>query len=290
MDITSQVIDAINGWLQNLATHLLGPALAAAGQLLFQTPAYDSIPEVGHSWSLVRDAADGLFVLALLAAGVLVMASGTFESRYSAKVLVPRIVLAAVSANASLAICGGLIRIDNALVQGLLGPNPGAVTFAQLAGMIQGPAASDQVVGSLVSIAAAILAVLLVVLYIGRDLLLLVATVLAPLALATYALPQVDEIARLWWRVFSALLFVQVIQAVLVEVGLQLLRHTNWLGPVSDLTSGLVLITLLYILFKLPFAAYQWAFRQRLSQSPVVQGTVATVRTVATAVATAVAA
>ena len=289
MDITSQVIDAINGWLQNLATHLLRPALTAAGQLLFQTPAYDSIPEVGHSWSLVRDAADGLFVLALLAAGVLVMASGTFESRYSAKVLFPRIVLAAISANASLAICGGLIRIDNALVQGLLGPNPGAVTFAQLAGMIQGPA-SDQVVGSLVSIAAAILAVLLVVLYIGRDLLLLVATVLAPLALATYALPQVDEIARLWWRVFSALLFVQVIQAVLVEVGLQLLKHTDWLGPVSDLTSGLVLITLLYILFKLPFAAYQWAFRQRLSQSSVVQGTVATVRTVATAVATAVAA
>jgi hypothetical protein len=86
------------------------------------------------------------------------------------------------------------------------------------------------------------------------------------------------------------LLFVQVIQAVLVEVGLQLLRHTDWLGPVSDLTSGLVLITLLYLLFKLPFAAYQWAFRQRLSQSSVVQGTVATVRTVATAVATAVAA
>jgi hypothetical protein len=33
MDITSQVIDAINGWLQNLATHLLRPALTAAGQL-----------------------------------------------------------------------------------------------------------------------------------------------------------------------------------------------------------------------------------------------------------------
>jgi hypothetical protein len=39
MDITSQVIDAINGWLQSLAAHLLRPALAAAGQLLFQTPA-----------------------------------------------------------------------------------------------------------------------------------------------------------------------------------------------------------------------------------------------------------
>jgi NAD(P)-dependent dehydrogenase (short-subunit alcohol dehydrogenase family) len=107
----------------------------------------------------------------------------------------------------------------------------------------------------------------------------------ARVAVAARTRAQVDEIARLWWRVFSALLFVQVIQAVLVEVGLQLLRHTDWLGPVSDLTSGLVLITLLYLLFKLPSAAYHWAFRQRISQHPVVQGTVATVRAVAAAVA-----
>ncbi len=95
MDITSQVIDAINGWLQSLASHLLQPALAAAGQLLFQTPTYDSIPEVGRAWALVRDVTDGLFVLALLAAGVMVMASATVESRYSAKALTRALLSAA---------------------------------------------------------------------------------------------------------------------------------------------------------------------------------------------------
>src|SRR5258708_13561875 len=108
MDITSQVIDAINGWLQSLAVHLLQPALAAAGQLLFQTPAYDSIPEVGHAWALVRSVTDALFVIALLAAGVMVIAPGTVESRYSAKALIPRIVLPAIAANASLALRAGL--------------------------------------------------------------------------------------------------------------------------------------------------------------------------------------
>jgi hypothetical protein len=286
MDVTSQVIDAINGWLQSLAEHLLRPALAAAGQLLFQTPTFDSIPEVSRTWAVVRDLTDGLFVIALLAAGVIVMASGTFESRYSAKALVPRIVLAAIAANASLALCGALIKLDNALISGVVGPDPGTTTFDQLASMVQGPHISDQVVGSLVGLGAAVLAILLVGLYIGRDIVLVVATVLSPLALATYALPQTDEIARIWWRVFSALLFVQLIEAILVELGLELLRHTDWLGgPTSDLVSGLVLITLLFLLFKIPFAAYHWAFRHPLSQSPVVQTAITTAKVVAAAVA-----
>ena len=286
MDVTSQVIDAINGWLQSLAAHLLPPALAAAGQLLFQTPTFDSIPEIGRTWAVVRDMTDGLFVIAVLAAGVMVMASGTFESRYSAKALIPRIVLAAVAANASLALCGALIKLDNALVNGVVGPDPGTTTFNQLASMVQGPHISDQVVGSLIGLAAAVLAILLVGLYIGRDIALVVATVLSPLALATYALPQTEEIARIWWRVFSALLFVQVIEAILVELGVEVLRHTDWLGgPTSDLVSGLVLITLLFLLFKIPFAAYHWAFRHPLSQSPVVQTAVTTAKVVAAAAA-----
>src|SRR5437899_11200262 len=164
MDVTSQVIDAINGWLQSLAAHLLQPAVAAAGQLLLQTPTYGSSSEVGRAWALVRDVTDGLFVLALLAAGVMVMASGTLESRYSAKALSRRIVLAAIAANASLALCGGLIKLDNALVSGVVGPDPGNTAFHQLASVVQGPNAADQVVGSLVGLAAAVLAILLVAL------------------------------------------------------------------------------------------------------------------------------
>jgi hypothetical protein len=114
--------------------------------------------------------------------------------------------------------------------------------------------------------------VLLVVLFIGRDLVLLVATVMAPLALATYALPQTEELARLWWRVFGALLFVQVGQAVLVQIGAELVVHSECLGgPVPGLVGGLVGVTVLYLLLKLPFAAYQWAFRQAIGQTALVR-------------------
>jgi hypothetical protein len=279
MDLTAQIIDAITAWLQTVATALTGAAFAAVGQLLFSTPALDQIPEVQATWSLVQAIADSLFGLAILCAGILVMASGTVESRYSAKLLISRLALAAIGANASLALSGALIRLDNALVVGLLGSDPAARTVSELADIIQSAHPVNQYVTILVALWAAFLALFLVALYIGRDLALLVAIVAAPLAVATYALPQTDEIARLWVRAFVALLFVQVVQAVLVLIGLQLLRRTDWLGgAVSDLISGLMLIALLYLLFKLPFAAFHWAFRQGVREIPLVQPLVVAAR------------
>ena len=271
MDITSQVIQAINGWLLSLAQSVLGPALHAAGQFIFQTPAFDSLAPVQQTWAIARDVADALFVLALLLGGVLVMASGTFETEYSAKRLLPRMMLAAVLCNASLAICGALIRLDNALVIGLLGPDPSGSLWSQATAGLGRSDLGGQVVSSLLSLAAALLAVLLVVVYIVRDLILLLGVVLAPLALAAYSLPQTEELAELWWRVYAAGLLVQVGQAVLIAVGAQLVAHTEWLGATSALVSGLVLVTLLYLLLKMPFLAYRWAFRQPLRQNRIVQ-------------------
>ena len=281
MDLTAQIVEAINTWLQTVSAQLLAPALPAAGQLLFTTPAFDQIQEVVQLWTIVRNTADALFVLVVLAVGVLIMASGTFDSRYGAKVLVPRLLLATVVANASLGITGGLIRLNNAIVTGALGSEPTAAVGNQLAAMLGGHPA-NVVVGFVVGLVAAGLALLLLALCIGRDLVLLIATVLSPLALAAYALPQSEELARLWWRIYAALLFVQVVQAVLVVLGLELLRHTDWLGgPVSDLTSGFLLVTLLYLLFRLPFAAYEWAFRQPLGQSAPVRTVLIAARAIA---------
>jgi hypothetical protein len=271
VDVTTQVVQAINGWLAALERAVLGPALQAAGQLLFQTPALDSVLSIQTGWQTTRDIADALFVLALLAGGMLVMASGTFETEYTAKRLLPRIGLAAVLANTSLALCGALIRLDNALVQALLGRDAASILWAQLtAGAGRGDTGGE-VLASLVGLATALLAVLLVVVYIVRSLVLVVGTVLAPLALACYAIPQTEEVAQLWWRVYAAGLFIQVLQSALIAIGSQLIAHSDWLGASSVLVSGLVLVTLLYLLLKLPFLAYRWAFRQQVPSNRIVQ-------------------
>jgi hypothetical protein len=268
MDLTSQIIDAINAWLRDAATQLLGPALEAASKLLFQTPAFDAIPEVTNTWAVVRGVADGLFVVALCAVGLLVMTAGGYDARYTAKVLVPRVALAAIMANASLTVCGALIQLDNALVTSLLGPAPGAAIFAPLGALIGQDGSAAQLVGIAVAVAAAVLALLLVAVYIGRGLVLVLLACLAPLALASYALPQTDELARLWWRAFTALLFVQVLQAALVAIAVSLVGTTDWLVQSgTTIASGLFLVVVLYLLFRLPFAAYHWALRVPISRS-----------------------
>ncbi|HEV2009899.1 MAG TPA: hypothetical protein VGS17_02595 [Candidatus Limnocylindria bacterium] len=277
MDLTSQIGEAINAWLRGLAAQLLGPALDAAGQLLFQTPAVDAIPQVEQTWALARTVADGLFVVAFCVVGVLVMAAGGYDSRYSAKILVPRVAFAAVLANASLAICGALIQLDNALVTGLLGPAPGPAVLAPLGALIARDGTTAQLVGVAVAVAAAALALLLVAVYVGRGLILVLLACLAPLALACYALPQTDDLARLWWRAFSALLFVQVLQAALVAVAVSLVGATDWLAT-SALGSGLLLVVVLYLLFRLPFAAYHWALQVPVARSLSLQAAVAAIR------------
>lgn len=264
MDLTSQVTDAINGWLAAAGAQLLAPVLEVLRLLLFTTPAFDAIGEIAATWSAVRGVADGLFGLALLAIGVAVMARGGSDARYSAKVLVPRLALAAVLANASLALCGGLIRLNNAIVGTLVGLDSSGDVFGQLGAAITGGGrASTPLAGALLGLAAAAMAVLLAVLYLARDLGLVLAIVIAPLALAAFAVPAGEDLARLWARLFGALLFAQVIQAALVAVGVQLLAHLAWLGnDVSAFGSGLALVTLLYVLLQLPLAACRWAFQR----------------------------
>jgi hypothetical protein len=266
------IAQAILSWLRLVAGSTLPPALEAAGQLMFHTPALDQIPEVSSTWQVVRGVADGLVVVAVLSVGLLVMGSGTLETNHTAKKLLPRLALAVLLSNASLAICGALIRLDNAMVAALVGSDPGATAWSKLSNAFAGNSAPTDVLLTLVAIAAAVLAVLLVVVYLARDLVLVVLTVLAPLALLAQSLPVLDELTRMWWRGYCALLFLQVAHALLVTLGLQLLTHTDWLGtPTSGLITGLVVTTLLYLMVKLPFVAYRWAFQQQITASPVVE-------------------
>ena len=105
-------------------------------------------------------------------------------------------------------------------------------------------------------VAAVLLALLLS--FIVRVALTIVLIAGAPIALMFHALPHTDGIARWWWRTFAALLAIQLVQSLTLVVGLRVLLTPGGLGLFGLPTDTgfitlLVVLALLYILFKIPF-------------------------------------
>jgi len=277
VDITTVVTSAMSGWLAALATALLAPAVSSALALLVRTPDLATAAPVVAGWELVRDISDALFVVAVLASGVLVMVHAGSDARYEVKRLVPRLVLAAVLSNASLRLTAALLALNNAVVAAVVGASPVARPAAVFGSHLS-PGAVDLAV-LVIALAAALLALVLAALLVARFILLAFLVVLAPLALAAYALPRAAELADLWWRLFLALLFVQVLEAVLVNLAIGLLANPGFIGAggLPDILGELGFATVLYLLVRLPLAACTWALRLRPRVGPL--GAIVALRT-----------
>jgi len=164
------------------------------GTTILATPDVSGPGQVSALWSVSAGIADSLLVLLVLAGGALVMTHETLQTRYSIKEIAPRIVVAAVAANASLSIAGVAIRFSNALSQAFLGQGVDPATaMATMRGLIMAPLASGGIFLVLIGIVIAILAVVLLVVYIVRIVLVILLVAAAPLALICHAWPPIED-------------------------------------------------------------------------------------------------
>jgi hypothetical protein len=268
-DIPGRVRYGIDAWFRGLVTDALNPMLDLIGKTVLATPQVAGQGEVGQIWLISLGIADGLLVLFLLAAGALLMTNETLHSRYALKDALPRIVIAAVAANASLSLSGQLISFANALSSGFLagGVDPAQASL-QLKDFILGAVAGSGIFVILLGLVAAALAVMLLILYIVRATVVLILIAGAPLLLITHALPQTDGLARLWWRGMTAALGVQVAQALVLATAVRVFfnsggRQALGLSVTGNLIDLLVCLCLFWILIRIPFWAKDMAFSGR---------------------------
>ena len=268
-DIPGRVRYGIDAWFRGLVTDALNPMLDLIGKTVLATPQVTGQGEVGQIWLISLGIADGLLVLFLLAAGALLMTNETLHSRYALKDALPRIVVGAIAANASLSLSGQLISFANALSSGFLagGVDPAQASL-QLKDFILGAVAGSGIFVILLGLVAAALAVMLLILYIVRATVVLILIAGAPLLLITHALPQTDGLARLWWRGMTAALGVQVAQALVLATAVRVFfnsggRQALGLSVTGNLIDLLVCLCLFWILIRIPFWAKDLAFSGR---------------------------
>jgi hypothetical protein len=265
-DVGGQISNGIDSWFRGLVTDALNPTLELVGRTVLATPQVAGQERVSEIWLLTLGVSDSLLVLFVLAAAALVMSHETLHTRYALKDALPRIVFAAITANASLSLTGQMIDFANALSAGFLagGVDPVAAS-EQMKTFVLTALSGAGIFVILLGLAAAVLAVILLVLYIVRATIVLLLVAAAPLMLLTHVLPQTDGLARLWWRGMTAALGVQVAQSLVLATAVRVFFDSGGHAALGLSVSGslidlLVCICLFWILIRIPFWAKDMAF------------------------------
>lgn len=270
-DVSGQIEAAINEWFAGLVKDALDPAMVLVGRTLLSTPQIVGQAEVRSYWQLSAGVADSLLVLVVIAAGAILMSHETLQTSYALKDLLPRLLIAAVAANASLALCGQMVSVANALATGLLGegvdPEQAGHTLELLVLSAIGHGGIFLV---LLGLACAGLAVVLLILYLARAALIVLLVFVSPLCLLAHGLPQTEGLARLWWRLMFAVLGVGVAQAITLAAAVHVFFASGGhaalgVGTGGSLIDLLLVLCLFYILVRIPFWAKELAVSNRHS-------------------------
>jgi len=269
-DIPGKVEQAINDWFAGLVKDALDPAMVLVGRTLLSTPQIAGESQVRSYWQLAAGVADSLLVLLAMAAGALVMGHETLQSSYALKDILPRLVVAAIAANASLAVAGQMVNFANVLSTGLLGsgvdPEQAGHTLELL---VLHAVADGGIFLVLLGLACALLAVALLIVYLVRAALIVLLVCAAPLMLLAHGLPQTEGFARLWWRGMLAALGVQVAQALTLAATVHVFFASGHsvlgVGTGGSLIDLLLVLCLFWVLLRIPFWAKELAFSGRPS-------------------------
>ena len=205
-------------------------------------------------WTWVVGVADAALALLVMWGGYLVMSRHALDLRaHSAMQMIPRIALAALAANLSLAFATFFIDLGNALSNG--------VGQVALPGYAAASATQQDMATLILAVVYAIVGFLLVAQMLLRLALLDLLIVLAPLGFLCWALPTTQAWARLWTSTFVATALVQFLQMLALRLGALLINELTPGRLDSATLTLLVGIAALVLTFKLPGILQNWALR-----------------------------
>lgn len=255
--ISGWITSQINTWFADLAGYAIKPLLDALATTLLITPSIEGQGRLQDLWHATLIIANGSFLLFATAGGVLAMTYESVQTRYAIKEILPRLVLAFLAVNASFLLTSQAITISNALAQALLGQEFDARRAANAVRYLIVLPDDSPIFYILLALVAVVLLVVLLITFVLRIALTTLLVVAAPLALACHALPQTDGLARLWWRVFTGLLLIQICQSLTIVTAVRVFfnqdgRELMGLTGSGQLYNLLLALVLLIILVRIP--------------------------------------
>lgn len=226
-DIAACVSEAFTELLSTAVIEVLNPALEILSHSLLQTPRPSTIPRLASLWDTSWQIAMAVYATVICVGGLIVMAHQSVQSRLGVREVLPRLMVGFLAGWLTLPLADMAVSIANAISDELVGPVDEQAGVAGLAGLVRASAEHPARVGgvlpwpmlmALVAIGLLLLAV--VAGYVVRVVAIIVLVAAGPLVVMWHALPQTDPLARWWWRALAGLLSIQIVQALVIAVGL----------------------------------------------------------------------
>ncbi len=231
--LTQVLIDAVNGFIQNIVESSTKPIVDGIMTFLSTTPSLLENASIVKFWLIMLGITDTLFVLVVALLGLQFMSASTFGfEEIEFKHLLPRIGLAFLGANVSLFLADYAIKASNALVSGVISATGGlnhawisnAVTISSIT---NGTAPFIILIFLLIFL---IVAIVLLLMYISRLIVISLGAVLSPFIFLLSAIPKTADFAEMavkGYFVSVFMIFVHVVTIQLAGTFLTLPEQTN---------------------------------------------------------------
>src|SRR4051812_18702271 len=232
------MINAIIKWFAGVIVGGLNILWGLLAATAFTTPDVTALTEVKSIASTSLAVVNTVYVLAILWMAILVLGRDTIQSRYGLSELIPRVIIGLIAANLAMPLCSQLIGLANAVTAALTSQDitsPGSMKQMQqlVAASLGSDSSGNNAAGFLLLLIGLVIAVMvgmLLMQWIVRIGILIIAVGVAPVALALHGTPHTEPAAKLWWRTMLDALATVLIQAVALHTTL-----TVFLSPNADL-------------------------------------------------------
>ena len=232
-------IATVIGWIAFLISYVIGYVATVVIDVLIWVAQFNNIigvAAVNQGWVIVRDLCNMFFILILL---VIAFATILRQENYSAKKLLPKLLIMAVLINFSKTICGLIIDFSQVIMLTFVNgfASTGAGHFVQMFQMnkyFSMSEVSDQafeggsglavaagiIMGVIAMIVTVITLLVMLAVLVMRIIMLWVYTILSPIAFLAAAFPAGQKYSSQWWSEFSKQVVVGPVLAFFIWLAL----------------------------------------------------------------------
>lgn len=256
--LTQVIIDAVNGFIQNIVSSATKPIHDGIISFLTNTPSVVSNSVIFNYWLIMLGIVDSLFALGIAALGFQLMSASSFGfEELEFRQILPRIGLAFLAANMSIFLADWVIQVANTLVNAVIA-STGGLDKAWVLNVIDitklfSDTGNIILITLLLALLFVILCLVLLLMYVTRFILVAVGAVMGPFVFLLWAIPRTSGIAEVLIKSYLVTVFTIFVHVVVIQLASAFLA-TPAQGSSNSLISIIVAIGLLFTLIRIP----QW--------------------------------